>query len=203
MGGSLYSLALQGKEAARLASRILAGTAPSALPVLAPVTSTVMFDWRQLRRWGIPEALLPAKSEVRFREPTVWDQYRWQIILIGMALLLQAALIGVLLHENRRRRRAEASAGKLQSELAHMNRVATAGELTASIAHEIRQPLAAIVTHGGAGLLWLKKKIPDLDEVRLALQSIVSEGHRADAVIRNIRAMFRQRVHATDAGRRQ
>ena len=108
-----------------------------------------------------------------------------------MALLLQAALIGVLLYENRRRRRAEASASKLQSDLAHMNRVATAGELTASIAHEIRQPLAAIVTHGGAGLNWLKNKIPDLDEVRLALQKIVSEGHRADAVINNIRAMFR------------
>ncbi len=65
-----------------------------------------------------------------------------------------------------------------------MNRMATAGELTASIAHEIRQPLAAIVSHGGAGLNWLKKKVPDLDEVRLGLQRIVSEGHRADEVIK-------------------
>ena len=191
VGGSLYSLALQGQEAARLALRILAGTAPSALPVLAPASSTMMFDWRQLQRWGIPESLLPADSEVRFREPTVWDQYQSQIVLVGIALLLQAALIGVLLYENRRRRRAEASASKLQSDLAHMNRVATAGELTASIAHEIKQPLAAIVTNGGAGLNWLKHKIPDLEEVRLALERIVSEGHRADAVINNIRAMFR------------
>jgi hypothetical protein len=61
-----------------------------------------------------------------FRQPTAWEKYRWQIVLVGTALLLQAALIGVLLHENRRRRRAEASASKLESELAHMNRVATA-----------------------------------------------------------------------------
>ena len=191
VGGSLYSVAIQGQEAAKLALRILAGTAPSALPILAPKSAITMFDWRQLQRWGLPESRLPANSEVRFREPTVWDQYQRQIILIGMALLLQAALIGVLLYEHRRRRRAEASASHLQSDLAHLNRVATAGELTASIAHEIRQPLAAIVTQGGAGLNWLKHKSPNLDEVRHALQNIVSDGHRADAVISNIRAMFR------------
>ena len=72
-----------------------------------------------------------------------------------------------------------------------MNRVATAGELAASIAHEIKQPLASIVNQGSAGLNWLKKNVPDLDQARLSLQSIVSEGHRADAVINNIRAMFR------------
>ena len=149
------------------------------------------FDWREMQRWGISESLLPAKSEVRFREPTVWDQYHRQLVMIGTVLLLQTALIGVLLHENRRRRRAEASASKLQSDLAHMNRVATAGELAASIAHEIKQPLASIVNQGSAGLNWLKKNVPDLDQARLSLQSIVSEGHRADAVINNIRAMFR------------
>ena len=130
----------------------------------------------------------------------MWDQYHWQIVMIGTVLLLQTALIGALLHENRRRRRAEASASKLESDLAHMNRVATAGELAASIAHEIRQPLAAIVTQGGAGLRWLKNKVPDLDEARLALQKIVSEGHRADAVINNIRAMFRNESTPRSAG---
>jgi len=191
VGGSLYSVALQGQEAAKLTLRILAGAAPSTLPVLAPDANKIVFDWRQLQRWGLPESLLPANSEVRFRELSVWDQYQRQIILIGMALLLQSALIGVLLYEYRRRRRAEASASKLQSDLAHVNRVTTAGELTGSIAHEIRQPLAAMVIHGSAGLRWLQNKTPNLDEARLALQRIVSEGHRADAIINNIRAMFR------------
>jgi signal transduction histidine kinase len=191
VGGSLYSLALQGQEAARLALRIMAGTAPSELPLKAPASSTLMFDWRQLQRWGISESLLPANSEVRFRAPTVWDEYRSQIALIGIALVAQAVLIGVLLHENLRRRRAEASASKLQSDLAHMNRVATAGELTASIAHEIRQPLTAIAMNGAAGLKWLKQKTPDLEEVKRVLEGIVSATDRADAVLDNIRAMFR------------
>jgi signal transduction histidine kinase len=190
VGGSLYSFAVQGQEGARLALRILGGTAPSELPVLTPQATTVMFDWRQLQRWGIPELLLPANSEVQFRELTVWDLYQWHVMAVGIALLLQSVLIGVLLHEHRQRRGAEATASKLQSDLAHINRVSTAGELAASIAHEVRQPLAAIVTHGGAGQRWLKNETPNLDEVSIALQKIVSEGHRADAAISNIRAMF-------------
>ena len=177
-------------ETAAVAIRILGGEKAGDIKTSPIGFATPKFDWREMQRWGISEDRLPPGSEVLFRPPTAWDQYRRQIILIGMALLLQSALIGVLLYEHRRRRRAEASAIKLQSDLAHMNRVATAGELTASIAHEIKQPLTAMVTHGGAGLRWLQNKTPNLDEARLALQKIVSEGHRADAIINNIRAMF-------------
>jgi C4-dicarboxylate-specific signal transduction histidine kinase len=71
-----------------------------------------------------------------------------------------------------------------------MNRLATAGQLSASIAHEIRQPLAAIASSGSAGLNWLNKKVPDLEEVRIALQTVVRQSHRADDVIKGVRAMF-------------
>lgn len=191
VGGSLYSLALQGQEAARLALRIMAGTAPSELPLQAPASSTLMFDWRQLQRWGISESLLPANSDVRYRAPKVWEEYQSQITLAGITLVLQAGLIGVLLYENLRRRRAEARASKLQSDLAHMNRVATAGELTASIAHEIGQPLTAIAVNSAAGLNRLEQKTPDLEEVKRVLKGIVTATDRAYAVLNNIRAMFR------------
>jgi PAS domain S-box-containing protein len=72
--------------------------------------------------------------------------------------------------------------------LAQMNRVATAGELTASIAHEVGQPLAAMVTNANAGLRWLTKR--NLDEVQTALTQVVSAGHRASEVIRSVRSMF-------------
>ncbi len=72
--------------------------------------------------------------------------------------------------------------------LAQMNRVATAGELTASIAHEVGQPLAAMVTNANAGLRWLTKR--NLDEVQAALMQVVSAGHRASEVIGSVRAMF-------------
>jgi C4-dicarboxylate-specific signal transduction histidine kinase len=105
-----------------------------------------VFDWRQLQRWKITDDKLPPGSEVRFREASMWEQYRWQVAAIGAALLVQFLLIIFLYIEHRRRRKAEAVARSTLSELAHINRIATAGELSGSIAHEIKQPLAAMVT---------------------------------------------------------
>jgi len=71
-----------------------------------------------------------------------------------------------------------------------MNRFATAGELTASIAHEIRQPLAAIAAFGSASLNWINADEPDLDEARIAIEKVVKESHRAGDFIKGVRAMF-------------
>ena len=78
-----------------------------------------------------------------------------------------------------------------QTELARVTSLTAAGQMAASMAHEIKQPLAAIVTGGSAGLRWLSRPTPDLEEVRTVLESIVSEGNRASQVIDGIRAMFK------------
>ena len=77
-----------------------------------------------------------------------------------------------------------------RTELAHAARVATMGELSASIAHEVNQPLMAIVTSGEAGLRWLRRPQPDLPEVEASLERITSEGRRAGEVVRRIRAFL-------------
>jgi signal transduction histidine kinase len=79
-----------------------------------------------------------------------------------------------------------------QSELAQVTRLTTMGAMTASIAHEINQPLAAIVTNSSAALRWLGHAEPNLDEARSALKRIVSDGHRASKVIGSVRAMFKK-----------
>src|SRR5262249_58339808 len=124
--------------------------------------SVPMYDWRELQRWHIGEAILPQGSEVHFRGPTAWEQYRAQIVTICAALLVQAALICWLLYEQRRRHRAEVLSRNFMSELTHMNRIATAGELSTSIAHEINQPLAAMVLTANAALRWLAADPPHL-----------------------------------------
>jgi len=87
------------------------------------------------------------------------------------------------------RQRAEEALQKAQSELAHVTRVMTLGELTASIAHEVNQPLAAVVTNAQAALRWLALEIPRLDEVRAAVERVVRDGNRASEVIQRIRAL--------------
>jgi PAS domain S-box-containing protein len=90
------------------------------------------------------------------------------------------------------RKRAEESLHKMQMELAHANRVATMGHLTASITHEIKQPLAATVTNAQAALRWLGRRPPDLEEVRQALDRIEESGHRGGDIVARIRALIQK-----------
>jgi signal transduction histidine kinase len=190
VGGSLYSFAAQGSEAAKLVLKILT-EAGQAVPVLIEAQTDVMlFDWQQMQRWNIQESSLPPGSEIRFRRLTAWHQYRTHILLVVAALLLQAALIAWLLYEHRRRQAAETRSMQQMTELARVNRLTTAGQLSASLAHEIRQPLTAISTSGSAGLNWLNNKVPDLDKARVALQTVVAQCQRVDDVIKGVRAMF-------------
>jgi len=86
------------------------------------------------------------------------------------------------------RRRAERAASNAQQELAHASRLLSLGELTTSIAHEINQPLAAIVTNGDACFRWLECDVPDLGEARASLNRIVRDANRASEVIRRVQA---------------
>jgi PAS domain S-box-containing protein len=88
-------------------------------------------------------------------------------------------------------KRAEEELIRAHAELARAARVTTLGELTASIAHEINQPLGAMVANGNAGLAWLKRATPDVAQARDAFTSIVDDGLRAAEVIESIRAMFK------------
>ncbi len=89
-----------------------------------------------------------------------------------------------------RGRTAEAAMRQAQAELARMSRVTTMGELTASIAHEVNQPIAGVVTNAGACLRWLAADKPDLDKAREAASRIVRDGTRAAEIISRIRQVF-------------
>ena len=90
------------------------------------------------------------------------------------------------------RKRTEDALRKAQGELAHVTRVTTMGELTASIAHEVNQPLSAIVTNGNACLRWLAGNSPNFDEAREAARRIIRDGNRASDVIGRIRALVKK-----------
>ena len=87
---------------------------------------------------------------------------------------------------------AELALRKAQAELAHVMRVTTLGELTASISHEVNQPLAAVVANCEACLRWLDRKTPDLDAARRSVESVINDGNRASEVIRRVRALAKK-----------
>lgn len=90
------------------------------------------------------------------------------------------------------RRQVEDGLTRAQRELAHVARVATLGELTASIAHEVNQPLAAVVTNGEACLRWLGRPVPDVGQARASVESMIKNGQRASEVVRRLRALSRK-----------
>jgi PAS domain S-box-containing protein len=121
-------------------------------------------------------------------------------VLIGGAMFEEGRSQGVgFVLDLTERKRAEAEARENERryrealmELAHVNRVTTMGQLAASIAHEISQPIAATVTNAQAGLEWLGAQPPDLEEIRQTFGSIISDGMRASDVIGRIRALIKK-----------
>jgi PAS domain S-box-containing protein len=318
VGGRFLSFDSLGKSAGELGLSILGGQRPDDIPPKA-VAGVTAFDWRQLKRWGISEKRLPPGAEVRYKEVTLWDQYKWRIVGIISLCLIQTILIVTLLAHRARRRHAEAekartvsllqatlestwdgilvvdrvgkvlsynqklltvwglpeipvttgdhnellasvqhnvkdpmdliecsraiqdrpdvvshdflyyhdgriverysqpfsiagrNAGRAWSfrditerrraesalqnahtELAHISRVNTMGELAASIAHEVNQPLTAVITYGDLCLDWVTEGKSNGNSLRQALSEMVKDARRASEVIARIRTLLRK-----------
>jgi signal transduction histidine kinase len=162
------------------------------LPAVQTLAATPIFDGRHLRRWGRSQSQLPPGSSVRFEPPSFWRQHLTLMITTGGVILLQSGLIIALVLQNRRRHWAEGEAQRRREELAHMTRVATMGELTASLAHEINQPLAAILSNAQAGQRLLAAGNTDAQQIAEILADIAADDRRAGEVIRRMRTLLRK-----------
>jgi PAS domain S-box-containing protein len=319
VGGPLLSLEDSGRQAARTGLRLLSGEKVGAIAIPPPDPVRNIYDWRELRRWNINAPRLPAGSEVRFRVPTFWEQYKWQLITIHAVCVVEGILIFALLRNRRRlrrtqhelrqsearlslatnsakvgvwswniqsgaieataeckqmfgftaaepvvftkflervhpddrtsvqravteamanqsvydtqyriqlpegkvrwiaargrshyadepmkqemlgvvlditeRKRAEAEMQRHRQELAHVSRVSIMGELSASMAHELNQPLTAILTNAQAAQRFMAAGPTDMDEFREILKDIAADTTRARDVIRHLRALVKK-----------
>jgi PAS domain S-box-containing protein len=316
VGGYMETFEEVGREVGQLGLRVLAGEKPETLPPKPAESAANYVDWRQLQRWGLDESRLPSGSVVRFKSPSLWKTYKWQIATAVGLIIGQAILISALLWQAQRRRRAElaahdseermnlattsanlglwhwesvgnrvwaseicrrilgigskaelaietflglvdrgdladatstgqqASDGKLEEiehrllrpdgserwvraightkldasgrprqmtgvvlditqekaaerestnlrqELMHLTRVATLGELSGAMAHELNQPLTAILINAAAAKLSLSDQDSDIADARDILTDIETEATRAGKVIRHLRRLF-------------
>jgi signal transduction histidine kinase/ABC-type uncharacterized transport system substrate-binding protein len=192
VGGPYTAVHDVGEQTATAAVRILGGEKAGDIRITPIGFATPKFDWREMQRWGISESQLPPGSLIEFRDPTAWEQYHWQITAIAIALLVQTALIMVLFHEHHRRRLAEVQTRQRMAELAHVNRYATAGELSASIAHELNQPLTAIRSNAEAAELLLNSASPSLRDFKDIVADIKKDDERASEVLRRLRGLLKR-----------
>ena len=190
VGGSMISSNVQVKRIGSIAVRILDGESASSIETTPLQFASPQYDWRELKRWHIPDSVLPPGSSIRFVQRSALEQYRWQIATGGLFMLLQTILIFGLLYERRRRRNAEYVSRQQLAELARMNRLSTAGELSASIAHDLRQPLGAILINSEAAELILNAETPDITELQAILKDIKRDDQRANDVITQLRSFL-------------
>jgi signal transduction histidine kinase len=199
VGGPMISSADQVKKIGSIAVRILGGERASGIDTPPLQFGKPQYDWRELKRWHIRDSFLPPESSIRFVDKSAWEQYRWQIATGGIFMLLQTFLIFGLLYQRRRRLMAENTSRQQIAELARMNRLSTAGELTASIAHDLRQPLSAILINSEAAEFILKSDTPDLSELKAIVSDIKRDDRRANDVITQLRGfLMRAPVEAQD-----
>ena len=196
VGGPLISIASVGQQAASAAVRILNGEAPGDINTPPIKPGKPKFDWREMQRWNISESRLPVGSEIYYRPPSPWEQYRWQITAGLAALLLQAAIISWLVIEHRRRHLAEAEANSRRREVVRLNRFTTANVLSSSIAHELNQPLGAILSNTEAAQMLLKVDPPDLTQIGEILSDIIRDEQRAGEIILGLRSLLNERKAA-------
>jgi C4-dicarboxylate-specific signal transduction histidine kinase len=318
VGGRIASYREMGSLGAETAIALIEGATPASLTLPASMPTPLQVDWRQLQRWGISPHAVPADAIQWFREPTLWEAYRNQVLLGVVVMMLQAGLIVALLFERRRRRRtvaalarseehmklaaraaglstwilddaaaaaaatdvqtvangpvsphgllvdfreilariepqdratvsaalrdavdtdrefdveyrvlapdgelhwqaargraehaqasrllgvaiditqrkrAEIQAEQDRAALYHMTRVSLLGQLSASIAHQLRQPLASIMGNAEAAQKMLEREVLDVDELREICADIVADDHRAAQVILRLGALFKR-----------
>lgn len=191
-GGFVMSAEKAAKEVGRRVARILNGEGTATIPVVTRNFNIPVFDARRLKQWGISESSLPVGGVVRFRQMNAWDLYRWQIITVVIIIPLQSFVIGWLLYEHRRRRAAERESRQHLLEAAKMDRAMTASAMSASIAHELNQPLGAILNNAEAAEILLSTKSPDREQLKEILADIRRDDARAAEIIARLRALLKQ-----------
>lgn len=192
VAGSVESYEARGGLIAGQVRRALAGGTPDPGQVLLESPTRCVADARVLRRWSLDERRLPVGCEVRFKEVPAWRQYGWQIGLTLAIVAVQGMFIAALLSQRRRRRAAEEAELVQRAALGRAARLATAGELTGAIAHEINQPLGAILTNTDTAELMLDSGRDRRDELRAILANIRRDDLRASEVIQRMRDLLGQ-----------
>ena len=197
VGGYLQDSERNGLEAAEIVRRIWNNTRAQDIPVDS-ASSVPMFDWRELKRFGLSETSLPNGTVVRFKEFTLWEQYKNRIALLASVLVIQTLIITALLLESRRRRRATEALNRLNAELETRIEVRTAAlhaksrELEAfaySVAHDLKAPLRGI---DGYSRLLLEEYAGSLEgEARTFLQTIHDSTSEMDQLIDDLLAYSR------------
>ena len=190
VGGLVRDTRETGVRLGEIAMRILTGTRAQDISIESP-PMVPMFDWRAMKQWGIAESRLPAGSIVLFRGPSLWRDFRNEVLVVLGGLIVQSILILGLLYQRRARYRAEVESRRNLALAADANRRVTMSALTGSIAHELSQPLNSIMHNAQAGEMLVASNLATPNTLREILSDIRTADVRATQIIERHRTMLK------------
>ncbi|SAL28890.1 ATPase [Caballeronia arvi] len=192
LGGAVISYEDNGRRAGELAASILLGKVSPNGATLHTERSRCTVDRGQADRLAIRSSLIPDDCKQINVAPSLWNQYRGAVVFVAAVVGLQALTIAALLWQRRKRRVAEEAATVRANELARAARISSAGELSASIAHEVGQPLGAILSNADAAGLILEHREPEVHELQQILADVRRDAVRANQVVQRLRDLLRK-----------
>jgi len=198
-GGSVLSMEELGSELALMTVEAINAPAGESPASRVSRATRIMFDWRELQKFGLARRPLPEGAAIHFKPRSLWETHRIAVLATGTFFVGQSALIVALIIQLRLRRSAEQKVNMQRDQLAHAGRVTSLGQLAASIAHELNQPLGAILRNAGAAARLLQNSNPDIMELRAIIADIRADDTRASHSIERMQAMLNRRPMAFTA----
>lgn len=192
IGGQVINLGEHGREAGQLALQLLSNPNGGPYTQISQETRCVLDD-RQIRRWGFDLNNIPKNCERPFNTPTLLERNAMQIIAFALMTAVIMLLIFGLQWQRKKRLRADEDANRQRTALAHVARLGSVGELTASIVHEINQPLGAILANADAATMMLNQQSHSDHELRAILADIRDDNLRASLIIQKLRVLLSKR----------
>jgi signal transduction histidine kinase len=192
--GSMLGFDRYGERTGELAASILRGNTKPAGAMLDAGTPRCTANVEQMERFGFSTADLPADCGYVNVPRSLWREYRGVVLIALSVVIMQALTIAALLVQRRRLRVAEEDAECHRSELARAARFASVGELSASIAHEVGQPLGAILSNADAAELLLKSRCEEMSGLHEIFTDVRRDALRANEVVQRLRALLQKQA---------
>ncbi len=191
VGGNLLSADYQGKKFATLAKNILIGKSPKTLNLIDS-DHQILFNKQALKNWSINMDKLPPDSIILDQDNSIWSTYKQEVVVAISSILILIFILLTLIIQEGRRRQAEQALQKLRDERNHISQLLSMGEIAASLAHELNQPLSAIRTYAqNTQRFLIKKPIPESD-IKQALNGIIMGNRHAEEILTRIRMALKK-----------
>lgn len=195
IGGYLISFRKVGLLTGETAVKILNGANPKSFKVIEKDYYEYVFDWRQLKRWNLVNSdLIPAGSTIMYEEISFVDKYKWIGGIVLLFLVLQTLLIANLIRLNRNQKLMTSKVIETENryrEFLHEDRSLRLGQLTASLSHELNQPLTAILSNAQAGINFINSSEATPELLKEIFQKIVDNDKRGASILSSIRGMLK------------